>query len=603
MEQPRQETPDPLRYRPRSRSLNGPWEFAVDDEAAIRPRREPGRSRPNAPEFRATITVPYCPQSELSGVEYTGHHPVLWYRRAFTLSDEEASGRVFLHFGAVDFACEVWVNGAYLGSHRGGYTPFRFEITHVADRGENRVLLRVEDHLDKSQPRGKQSWQAPFVCWYGECSGIWQSVWLEFAPNQGIDHVRMTATTLPTPHGSSPHTPPTYTGGTTGRVRFELRPFSPRPASVEVNVLRNEHVVASAEHAATYPLTMFDIDVPDVDLWSVESPALYDVEVVLRCDNEVDRIFTYVGFRSIGIDDGYVTINGRKIYQRLVLNQGFWAGGYYTAPTDDDYRRDIEIAQQMGFNGCRMHTKIEDPRFYYWADRLGFLVWEELASPYEFTVASREQIARDTGEMIARDAGHPSVIVWTLYNESWGTPDIGTARDQQDFVRQLVEKTRLLDPSRLVVANDGWEIVGGDIYGIHSYASQPEALSSDLAAFFPRENAEILPTRSHIPSSGKRLAVVDGLPTNRVYIVTEFGGTGFLAGDRDDAWGYDALASDTEELRNRIKSLVDIVRRHDRYSGFVYTQLTDVEQEVNGLLTIDRTPKIAVEEIRRIIAG
>jgi len=595
MDQPRSEHPNPMHRRGRYRSLNGPWYFATDDEAPIRGRHRNDTDDPFRPPLTETILVPFCPQSAASGLSLQGHHPVLWYRRSFTLSDEERAGRVILTFGAVDFVGEVWVNGAYQGSHRGGYTPFRFDITHIVGSGENTVELRVTDEMAKDQPRGKQSWQAPFSCWYHECSGIWQSVWLEFAPLQGIDTVTAEARIL---------------DGGAGRITVGIRPFGTAPARATVTVSLDGTVLATRETALTYPLTETEIDLEAIDLWAPGSPVLYDVtvEVLSATGNgpgenpiegrDEDRVDTYVGFRSVSITDGALAINGVPLPQRLILDQGFWPDGFYTAPTDDDYRRDIELAIAMGFNGCRKHTKIEDPRFYYWADRLGFLVWEELPSPYEFTGASRASVIRDTTEMIRRDRGHPSVVVWTLYNESWGVPEIAVSREQQDFVRDLVLLVRQLDPTRPVVANDGWEIVGGDIYGVHTYAADPERLGIDLDGALRAGDATAV-----IASSGKQMWPVAGLPSDRIRIVTEFGGIAYRTDHRADAWGYDRPAESEEEFLARFGALVGHVRSREDIAGFVYTQLTDVEQEVNGLLTADRVPKVPIERIRRIVTG
>jgi beta-galactosidase/beta-glucuronidase len=305
-----------------------------------------------------------------------------------------------------------------------------------------------------------------------------------------------------------------------------------------------------------------------------------------------------VGFRRISIVDGLLHLNGRPIYQRLVLDQGYWPDGHYTAPDDESIRGDIEAAMRMGFNGCRKHAKIEDPRFYYWADRLGYLVWEELPSAYVFTPESQRETIEHTLAMIRRDGTHPAVICWTLFNESWGIPDVHHEPEQQSFVRNLIETVRSLDPERLVVGNDGWEQIGGDVYGLHSYAPTTERLVEDLnAAFSARPPGTLI--------NGRPFQSSASLPEGRLRMVTEFGGTGYLAhkDGRSDAWGYDNLAESPEDLAQRINSLVQTLRNRTDLAGFVYTQLTDVEQEVNGLLFTDRSPKIEIETIRKIILG
>jgi hypothetical protein len=549
------------------------------------------------------------------------------------VSGAETRGRVFLTFGAVDFSGTLWINGEYAGSHRGGYTPFRIEISALVTPGDNDVLLRVTDTRDPGQPRGKQSWQAPFSCWYRGSSGIWQSVWLEFAPPVGIDRVRATATVTAI---SGPDRGD-------GHLEVVVRLSDAATGNLAVNVTGPNMPDRSVHAPANYPVTAFHLDVTDIPLWSPDSPELCDVTVTFTPESEdpavaapsgdngdadaggsasaglrghtreVDRVHTYVGFRQISVCNGMLHINGRSVYQRLILDQGYWPDGDYTAADDDAIRRDIELAMEMGFNGCRKHAKIEDPRFYYWADRLGFLVWEELPSAYRFTAQSRQDLLTHTLEMISRDAAHPAVIAWTLFNESWGVPDVHTDVEQQEFVRHLVETVRELDPHRLVVGNDGWEQVGGDVLGLHSYAPTAERLAADMDVAFGAvgdggggsTDATGVPDPQPLLENGRPFRSRHDTPAGALKMVTEFGGTGYRApGDRrPNAWGYDNLAATPDELQTRLNKLVDVVRSRPDVAGFALTQLTDVEQEVNGLLFPDRTPKLDISAIREIIIG
>jgi beta-galactosidase/beta-glucuronidase len=602
MAQSRAETPDPAHHRPTWRSLNGPWEFAVDDEEPIRPRqaRHTGDSPGAVPTFERTIQVPFCPQSRNSGIEMAGHHPVLWYRRTVSLNPEESRNRVFLTFGAVDFEATLWINGGYAGRHRGGYAPFRSEITALVEPGDNTVLLRVEDRLDRSQPRGKQSWQAPFSCWYRECSGIWQTVWMEFVPDQGISRV----TPRPTVTGLLGN------GRGSGHLTVDVHPLDPTRGTITVTLTHRGTKLAAAEAPVRFPLTQLHFELSDLPLWSTEAPELIDIVVRMNTSSDADatadadEVHTYTGFRLVEIVDGMLHLNGRPLYQRLILDQGYWPDGDYTAPDDAAIRRDIELAMEMGFNGCRKHAKIEDPRFYYWADRLGYLVWEELPSPYEFSQDARESLTTHTVEMVRRDRAHPSIIAWTLFNESWGIPDIHTDREQQHFVGELLQLVRDLDPERLVIGNDGWEQVGGDVHGVHSYAPNAARLQQDLDVAFPDGTGSTAPNRNGHLENGRPFRSVR-LPAGRLRMVTEFGGTGYRRPDdtRHDAWGYDNLAKTPEELLARLNELVTTVQNRSDLAGFTYTQLTDVEQEVNGLLYADRTPKADISVIRELIIG
>lgn len=610
----RTEIPDPSHYRPTWRTLNGPWEFAIDDEVSIRPfgDRPRGYLPGRVPRFSGTITVPFCPQSELSGIRLTGDHPVLWYRKQFSLEKNEREGRVFITFGAVDFACSLWINGEHADTHHGGYTPFRTEITGLVSSGDNEILLRVVDSRDRSQPRGKQSWQAPFNCWYRECSGIWQSVWLELTPSDGIERVRTVATvTGINASGSNSAHPGTIDRGS-AHLEVVVYPYDPCRGTVAITVSYNDEPWRTLNAEIIYPATVFHLDFEDVPLWAPDSPEIFDLEVSMGTPSGTDVVYTYVGFRRVAIVKGMLHLNGRELYQRLILDQGYWPEGHYTAPDDEAIRKDIELAISMGFNGCRKHAKIEDPRFYYWADRLGYLVWEELPSAYEFTPASQRDLREYTTDMLRRDASHPAVIAWTLFNESWGVPDLHSEPEQQAFVRGLIEMVRMLDPERLVVGNDGWEQVGGDVYGLHSYASTAERLKRDLDAAFPETVVPGTDARTRVETSpgttlenGRFFRSRRTLPAGRLRMVTEFGGTAYrpVGGRRSDVWGYDNPADTSDDLVQRIRTLVNTLRERNGLAGFVYTQLTDVEQEVNGLLFSDRSPKIEIAAIREVVIG
>ncbi len=598
MHVPRPEPPNPANHRPNWRTLNGAWELAVDDDIPIRKAadRPAGEHPGRVPTFDRSVLVPYSPQSELGGEVIEGDHPSLWYRRSFTLHRTETGKRVYLIFGAVDYQCWLWVNRRFAGMHRGGYTPFRTEITDLVAPGENEILLHVIDRRDPSQPRGKQSWQAPFNCWYQECSGIWQPVWLEFTPQHAIGalQVHSTVTSVSSSQSGSAH------------LELRVHPSDPCDGTIEVTVRSGELLLGTARAKVRFPCTLFHMGFDEVPLWSPESPELVEIEVRMRTVSGTDALHSYTGFRRVEIRSGILHLNDEPLYQRLILDQGYWAGGLYTAPNDASFRTDIELALAMGFNGCRKHAKIEDPRFYYWADRLGYLVWAELPPAYEFTARAQRDLLDHTVEMVQRGAGHPSIIAWTLFNESWGVPDVHRDPEQRGFIVQLAETVRRLDPQRLVIANDGWEMVGGDIYGLHSYAAEPAHLAQDLSVAFGPDGTGTLPhskATEPLLRNGRRFRAVRALPSGRLRMITEFGGTGYLPRDnaRSDAWGYENPAQTPEDLRERIGGLLRTVRQRRDLAGFVYTQLADVEQEVNGLCYVDRTPKIPISDIRDII--
>lgn len=608
---PRPEQPDPLRARSRWRSLNGWWDFCRDDEDMLRRRRRYIESLPPHQPYTEQILVPFSPQSARSGVKMAGDHPVLWYRRRFELSRAERSGRIILVLGAVDHSCDIWVNGQHVVHHRGGYTPIRVDITPQA-AATNELELRAEDWPRRDQPRGKQSWQAPFGCWYTACSGIWQPVWLEFVGPHGVAALDCEAQLFHDAQTATHH----------GQIICRVHPVGSGGGTCRLRLRHDGQLIADKRVELAYPQTTVVIPVASPALWAPGQPALYDIEVETPAPDapgpdaadgpppQPDRLSTYVAFRSISVRDGMLAINGQPVFQCLVLDQGFWPDSTYTAAEDNDFRRDIESAQALGFIGCRKHAKIEDPRFLYWADRLGFLVWEELPPAYAFSEHSRHEVERITVEMLQRDRGHPSIVVWTLYNESWGIPDVRASRTQQEHVRWLVGLVRSLDPTRLIAATDGWEHVDGDIYGVHSYAASQEELAADLRSAFDWDPSGPVPEDAAITSHGKQVAARPGLPGDRLRLLSEFGGIGFQGtpdnAQSADAWGYHGIPSTPEEFHARLAGLMKAIAAETtplQLAGIVYTQLTDVQQEINGLLTADRHPKLDPARIRRLFAA
>ena len=496
--------------------------------------------------------------------------------------------------GAVDYSCTLWVNGTYCSSHRGGYSQFKTEISRAIRPGTNELLLRIEDKRSTDQPRGKQSWQAPFSCWYRESSGIWQSVWLEFLPANGIEKVQTKATVtkmLDENRGSS-------------HLEVLVQPIDPGQGTIEVSVSYQDKPRHIYQSPVVYPVTSFHINSDLFPLWSLESPDLIDIEVTMTTDSGTDSMRTYVGIRQLEIRHGLLHINGKPIYQKLILDQGYWPDGTYTAPTDQAIKTDILLSQEMGFNGCRKHAKIEDPRFYYWADTLGYLVWEELPSAYTFSTDTQLNLLELSLDMIERDSTHPSIVAWTLFNESWGVPDLPSDPVQQNFLRTLISRVKALDPTRLIVGNDGWEHVGGDIYGLHSYVQEPDLFNQDIeiahSSYFNQSSTHFDQPKL---SNNRQFSSVYPHPKNRLFMVTEFGGTGYRHPEdrRPNAWGYSGLAHSPDELLQRLQQLVSCISEQKGLAGFVYTQLTDVEQEVNGLLYDDRTPKIELSALRGVI--
>lgn len=574
---PRPEYPRPQFARAAWQSLNGAWNFAFDDADCGLAERwfDPAVAAARHP-FTQTINVPFAYQSELSGIGRRERHDVLWYRRIFTVPDAWRGRRLLLHFGAVDYRAWVWLNGRLIAFHEGGHTPFHADVTDAL-AAVNHLVVRVEDVLtDLSQPRGKQYWKAQSEgIFYTATSGIWQSVWLEPVAPAHLARVRFT-----------PDVP-------AGSVVIECSAEGTAAATVTAEIAFAGDVLATVDIPLEDGLGTAVVDLPEAHLWSPETPHLYDVVLRLHDDGRVvDEVRSYFGLREIGVADGRVLLNGAPYKMRLVLDQGYWPDGLLTAPSDEALRRDVELAKAMGFNGVRMHQKVEDPRFLYWADRLGLLVWGEMANAYRFTPEAVRRLTAEWQAAVTRDYNHPCIVAWVPLNESWGVPHIARDARQAHFARSLYHLTKALDATRLVIGNDGWELAQADLCTIHDYTADTAVLQERYAtleaalAFRPSDRLLYAPGFAY-----------EGQPI----LISECGGIAFRQ-SAWEGWGYTTAADETD-LREEYRRLLDTLLAAPLVAGFCYTQLTDVEQEINGLLTFDRRPKLPLETIRAINEG
>jgi beta-galactosidase/beta-glucuronidase len=592
---PRPEYPRPQFRREGWTNLNGEWAFAFDDsDAGLADGWQsitPEELRTDGSPFDRQIVVPFCYQSKHSGIGETAFHDVVWYARTFdypSLGDE----RLLLHFGAVDYRATVWVNGGRVASHEGGHTPFSADVTHALTAGENVLVVRAEDpSRDVTIPRGKQYWKEKTEgIFYTRTTGIWQTVWLEPVNRSRIDTLRFT--------------PDVDTASIDVEVSIEAieREMSLR-ATVELDgeqVLEDTISVRSSLVERSLPLlrrgeapdTPHLADWPGPALWSPEHPTLYDLRLeLLDPDGEVlDSVESYFGMRKIEVKDGKVLLNDRPLYQRLVLDQGYFPEGILTAPTDEDLRRDVELAKEMGFNGARKHQKVEDPRWLFWADTLGFLVWGEMANAYQYSTGYVRRMTAEWQEAVMRDYNNPCIVAWVPMNESWGVPDLASDRSQTEHLLALYHLTRSLDPTRPVVSNDGWEHAITDLCTIHDYRNA-EALARSYTTPESAVAAEPANRPVYVPGYAYR-----GEPI----LITEFGGIAYSAEESGaEGWGY-SIVADADEFLERYESIVEALLRSSSVQGFCYTQLTDVEQEINGLLTYDRNPKVDPARVREI---
>jgi beta-galactosidase/beta-glucuronidase len=573
-------------------SLDGTWRFSFDDEGRFR--------RPaDIAAWPLEIRVPFAPESQASGLDDRSFHRVCWYQRDLELERPAAGGCVRLHFGAVDYTARVWVNDRYLGEHQGGHVSFSFDITDaLAEGGVQQVTVRAEDDPhDLAKPRGKQDWQRqPHGIWYPRTTGIWQTVWLEILPPAWIERIRWTPLLERWEIGLE-----TSIGGLPAEVGAALELKVCLSAGDQL-LARDSYQVIHGE--VNRRIALSDPGIDDFRnelLWCPEKPTLIQAALELwGAEGRIDRVESYTALRSITTQRGDFLLNGRPYYLRMVLDQGYWPDSLMTAPSDEALRRDVELIKALGFNGARLHQKIESPRFLYWADVLGLLLWEEMPSAYRFTYDSVERIAREWMQVIARDWSHPSIAVWVPFNESWGVPDLAEKATHRSCVQALYHLTKTFDPTRLVIGNDGWESTATDIVGIHDYDNHPgrlrERYGADIAI------TELLSRRS--PAG--RIIQFEGYPRfDQPIVLSEFGGFAYVeAGDPDTAksWGYGACRT-REELRQKLADLVGAVRELPTFRGFCYTQLTDVFQEANGLLFADRRPKLPLEEIAAIMRG
>ena len=564
--------PRPQLERERWLSLGGTWRFSFDETGDA-----------EAVTWDREIQVPFPPESKLSGVHDPDFHPVAWYRRSFTIPEDWQGEHVLLHFGAVDYAARVWVNGQLVATHEGGHTPFFADLTDVLVDGEQTVTVRAEDDpADLGKPRGKQDWLAqPHGIWYPRTTGIWQPVWLEPVAETHLTKLRLTPDTA-----AFGVTIEAHTGGF----------ISPADNLVlEVTLRLGDEVLTEDTFSLRGGRGKRTLHLPDpgIDdarrrfLWSPEQPTLLELELKLRRGEAVlDEVKSYTALRSVSARDGRFLLNERPYFLRLALDQGYWDDSLLAAPSTEALRKDVELAKALGFNGVRKHQKLEDPRYLYWADRLGLLVWAELPSAYSFSPGAVARLTREWLEAIERDYNHPCVVTWVAFNESWGVPDLPLSSEQRHAVRALYHLAKALDATRPVVGNDGWEHVVTDLLTMHDY----------------HPDAETLRTRYGTPEASRRTAEgplehgrATALPganlTDQPVILSEFGGVRFHP--EGDGWGYQQVDS-PEALLEQYRALI-AAASSPGLTGFCYTQFADTFQEQNGLLFSDRTPKVPLE--------
>jgi beta-galactosidase/beta-glucuronidase len=579
---PRPEYPRPQFVRADWLNLNGEWEFAFDD---ANKGRELGWHFGLPLEKR--IIVPYPYQSELSGINNKGIHEYVWYARSFVVPPEWRGQNVLLHFGAVDYRTTVWINGKEVGHNQGGHVPFQFNIAPYLNQETNRLTLRVEDRQNPRQPRGKQSTTArPHDIDYYCTTGIWQTVWLERVPPIRIQEMTLNSSAL--------------------ESTIEINVFLHAPAAewrLEAEALDDGVVVARTSQEICAATALLKLEIPDAKLWSPASPHLYDLRVRLfEGEQLLDEVSSYTGLRDVELREGKVWLNGQPIYLAMVLDQGYWPESYLAAPSDDALRQDVEWVKRFGFNGARKHQKIEDPRWLYWCDRLGLLVWDEMPNAREWSSQAEERLAAEWKRAVRRDYNHPCIISWVPVNESMGFPKLRQHHaGQYAFIERMVAMTRELDQKRPVIDNDGWEHTDiTDICAIHDYTPTAALLRE---RYQDASGGGALP--AHVWIGNKPLFVLGSRYRGQPIVLSEVGGFLMIPPDvppenRDLLYRFYGSVHTSEELLAKYRDLMEGIESLRFVAGFCYTQLTDIEQEINGLLTYDRRPKVPPEQVAQI---
>lgn len=550
----RPEHPNPQFKRADWINLNGTWGFDFDFGKSARERRF------YEGHLTKKIEVPFCPESTLSGVGYKDFMPAVLYERSFTVPAEwRKEGRTFIHFGAVDYYSEVFVNSRFAGAHRGGYTPFRFDITELLREGENVVHVYAEDEVrDGTVPRGKQSETYNSIgCDYTRTTGIWQTVYLEHMPDDYIVSFKL------------------YPDFDNGVLRFEAKTSAEGQLCVKTSFAGRPTGEAQVK---TTGLCRGEVRLSELHPWEIGRGGLYDLELSFG----KDRVQSYFGMVSARLSGIKFYLNNKCVFQRTVLDQGFYPDGIYTAPDEEALIRDIKLSQDAGFNGARLHEKVFEPLFLYHADRLGYMVWGEYPNwGFDHTdKANLASYAHEWCEAVERDFNHPSIIGWCPFNETW---DRGGRHRAPEIQSVIYRMTKLVDPVRPVIdVSGGYHTADTDIHDLHDYTQDPEELCSrykDLA-------------------SGKAYRAVDAEAYHGgPMFISEYGGIGLKT---EGGWSYGEAPADAEALVARYKGLTDVLLDNPNIMGFCYTQLYDIEQEVNGLYTYERKPKVDIGRIREI---
>lgn len=565
---PRPEHPRPDAFRENWQTLNGEWQFEIDDQGD-------GESRglTSGKDLNSKITVPFCPESKLSGIGHYGLMKHVWYRRRFELPAAMRGQRVMLHFGGVDWQTWVWLNGQRVGTHIGGDVAFAFDITKFLRDGSNELVVQVfHDCASGNQPTGKQTHTVSEGCVYTRTTGIWQPVWLEAVGSSFVENFSVT----PDPDHS--------------RVLIDATVNGDDPnLTLTAEAFASGKKVGKDSCPATWRNNRLVVNLAEKKLWEPGAPFLYDLKFTLARDgNKVDEVASYFGLRKVSIEGRAILINGKRVFQRLILDQGFFPDGVWTAPSDDELKADIERSMAAGFNGARLHQKVFEPRYLYWADKLGYLVWGEYPNwGFNYQPANYSKFINEWTEVLQRDRNHPAIIGWCPFNE--------TGQEAGELQNIIWHETRAVDPTRPVLETSGWShtLAQPEVMDDHDYNQVPANFRQRWEEFFAGGPRLEVPRRYGAKANPARAD--KGVP----FMVSEFGGIGWAT---EGGWGYGNGPKNLDEFYARYEGLVNALQDNPNLFGFCYTQLTDVEQEHNGLYYYDRRPKFDLKKLHEITA-
>jgi len=561
---PRSEHPNPQFERKDWLNLNGKWEFEIDKSISGIDRK-----LYNSKKLSGEIIVPFCPESELSGVGDTDFLNAVWYRKTITINNKDK--RIILHIGACDYKTILYINGNKVGTHKGGYTSFSFEITDFVEIGDNNVVIyALDDTRSGNQPSGKQSDRYySYGCFYTRTTGIWQTVWLEYVPFNYIKNVKY------------------YPDVNNGKV--DIKADLCGDGEFEVKVSYEGKVVGEGKVKSNGGKANLSVALSEIHLWEPGHGRLYDIKLTFG----EDIVNSYFGLRNVAIDGYKFLINGKSVFMRTVLDQGFYPDGIYTAPSDQALKNDIQISLDAGFNGARLHEKIFEPRFLYHCDKMGYLVWGEHANwGFDHTDISKLNIFMDEWiESVNRDFNHPAIIGWCPFNETW---DIDGVHQSDDMIKAIYDITKQMDETRPCIDTSGSCHVKSDMFDFHDYAQNPEQFEKLIRPLcdegIPADQLAKNPAYKHRHKY-----------TGGPIFVSEYGGIKWdVENTNKDSWGYGNGPKTEEEFIGRYKDLTHAIMKEEKICGFCYTQIYDVEQEQNGLYTYSRKPKFDMNIFKEI---